>query len=308
MTSSNFRLDLDPVKDLGVGKGGGGGGKGGILEMPSILSIAQFGIGAAGAIFDYKLQQAETARYNAAQQTEFWTRYAAQSAENYRNYEVQLNSWYREADYVERRRQYEQQLAEQQATFKGATATAATKNFEKQLADLEGRFYEEEAKETIELENIRAQTIAAAAKKVAGGQVGRSVVNLQNQYSQQYLANLSNRQITRNFRVADKIRTGEALNVARENTINQVQFYTPQPIADPVKPMAPLPIQAVEPTAAIGPSASNLMVKIGNIGMDSYMNYRAMQPPAPEKTTQGSQYPGTKPALAPTPTPTTEES
>ncbi len=280
----------------------------GIFELPSILSIAQFGIGAAGAVFDYKLQQAQTQIANSAAQTEFWTRYAAQSQENYRNYEVQLNSWYRESDYVERRRQYEQQLAEQRATFKGAVTTAATKNFEKQLADLEGRFYEEEAKETIELENIRAQSIAAAAKKAAGGQVGRSVINLQNQYNQQYLANLSNRQITRNFRIADKVRAGEALNVARENTVNQVEFYTPQPVADPVKPLAPLPIQAVEPTPAFGPSASNLMVRVGNLGMESYMNYRAMQPKPPETVPGQSQYPGTKPALVPTPTPSEEAS
>lgn len=273
------------------------------LDTTAMLSIAQFGLGAMGAVFDYQVQKAETERYNAAAQTEFWTKYAAQSAENYRNYELQLNSWYREADYVERRRQYEQQLTEQQATFKGATAIAATKNFEKQLADLEGRFYEEEAKETIELENIRAQSIAAAAKKVAGGQVGRSVIGLQNQYSQQYLANLSNRQITRNFRIADKIRTGEALNVARENTINQVQFYTPQPVADPVKPMAPLPIQAVEPTPMMGPSASNLAMNIGNLGIQSYFNYKSMQPPAP-KPVPGNPVP---PSPAPTPSPTTPE-
>lgn len=281
--------------------------KSGIFDLPSILSIAQFGLGTFGAVAAYKYQQTETERANAAAQTEFWTRYAAQSQENYRNYEVQLNSWYREADYVERRRQYEQQLAEQRATFKGAVTTAATKNFEKQLADLEGRFYEEEAKETIELENIRAQSIAAAAKKVAGGQAGRSVINLQNQYNQQYLANLSNRQITRNFRIADKVRAGEALNVARENTVNQVEFYTPQPIADPVKPLAPLPIQAVPPTPAGGPSVSNLAVQIGTVAMDSYLNYRAMQPKAPTVVPGQSQYSGTKPANVSTSTPPEEQ-
>lgn len=278
--------------------------KSGILEMPSIMSIAQFGIGAIGAISEYKLQQAQASMATSAAQTEFWTRYASQSQENYRNYEMQLNSWYREADYVERRRQYEEQLAQQQATFKGAVTTAATKNFEKQLADLEGRFYEEEAKETIELENIRAQNIASAAKIAAGGQVGRSVIGMQSAKNQQWLSNVSNRQITRQFRIADKLRAGEALNVARENTSNQVQFYTPQPIADPVKPMAPLPIQAVEPTASIGPSASNLMVKIGNLGMESYLNYKSMQPPAPKTVPGNSEYPGTKPAA---PAPTTPE-
>lgn len=282
------------------------GSNSGILEMPSIMSIAQFGIGAIGAVSEYKLQQAQASMATSAAQTEFWTRYAAQSQQNYRNYEMQLNSWYREADYVERRRQYEEQLAQQQATFKGAVTTAATKNFEKQLADLEGRFYEEEAKETIELENIRAQNIASAAKIAAGGQVGRSVIGMQSAKSQQWLSNVSNRQVTRQFRIADKLRAGEALNVARENTSNQVQFYTPQPIADPVKPMAPLPIQAVEPTASIGPSASNLMVKIGNLGMESYLNYKSMQPPAPKTVPGKSEYSGTKPA-APAPTTTPEE-
>jgi hypothetical protein len=280
--------------------------KSSIFDLPSILSIAQFGLGTFGAVASYKYQKLETERANAAAQTEFWTRYADQSAQNYRNYELQLNSWYRESDYVERRRQYEEQLAAQQAAYKGAVTTAATKNFERQLADLEGRFYEEEAKETIELENIRAQTVAAAAKKAAGGQVGRSVIGLQNQYNQQYLANLSNRQITRGYRIADKVRTGEALNVARENTSNQVQFYTPQPVADPVKPMAPLPIQAVPPTAAGGPSVSNLAVQIGTIGLDSYLNYRAMQPPTPKTVAGQSQYSGTK-AAATEPTTTTPE-
>ena len=267
-----------------------------IFSLPSVLNIAQFGMGAMSAVFDYQVAQAETERYNAAAQTEYWTRYAAQSQENYRNYEVQLNSWYRESDYVERRRQYEQQLAEQRAVFKGAVTTSATKNFERQLADLEGRFYEEEAKETIELENIRAQTIAAGAKQVAKGQVGRSVERLQNQYHQQYLSNLSNRQITRNFRIADKVRANEALNVARENTVNQVEFYTPQPIADPVKPLAPLPIQAVEPTDRFGPSSSALTFGIANQALGSYLNYKAMLPEAPKTITGTSSYSGAKPA------------
>jgi hypothetical protein len=156
------------------------------------------------------------------------------------------------------------------------------------------------------MENIRAQSIAASAKKVSSGQVGRSVERLQNQYQQQYLANLSNRQITRNFRIADKTRAGEALNVARENAVNQVQFYTPRPVADPVKPLAPLPIETVDPTPVMGPSASALAFNIGTIGLNAFMNYKAMQPPAPKPVAPASSYSGAKPAI--TPAPTTEES
>lgn len=68
-------------------------------------------------------------------------------------------------------------------------------------------------------------------------------------YNQQYLQNLSNREITRKWRIADKTRAAESLNVARENTINQVRFYTPQPVADPVKPLAPIKVEGYEPPA-----------------------------------------------------------
>lgn len=267
-----------------------------IFDFPAIASIGQFAAESISAYAGYQFQAAEAKRATAEAQRQFWTQYAAKNQENYRNYEYQLNAWYRETDYVEKRRQYEQQLAEQQATFKGAVATAATKNFERQLADIEGRFYEEEAKDTIDLENIRAQTIAAGAKKAAGGQVGRTVERLQNQYNQQYLANLSNRQITRNFRIADKLRMAEAANVARENTSNQVQYYNPQPIADPIKPLAPLPITAIEPAAVSGPSATALTMQIGTAAFNAYQNYRSMLPPAPKDVVPKSFYSSAKEA------------
>lgn len=267
-----------------------------IFDFPAIASIGQFAAESITAYAGYQFQAAEAKRQTAEAKRQFWTQYAAQSRENYRNYEYQLNAWYRETDYVEKRRQYEQQLAKQQATFKGAVATAATKNFERQLADIEGRFYEEEAKDTIDLENIRAQTIAAGAKKAAGGQVGRTVERLQNQYNQQYLANLSNRQITRNFRIADKLRMAEAANVARENTSNQVQYYTPQPIADPIKPLAPLPITAIEPTAVSGPSTTALTMQIATSAFNAYQNYKSMLPEAPKEVVPKSFYSSAKAA------------
>lgn len=253
----------------------------GIFELPSILSIGKGIMDAATTTAAYKTAAAETERQNAAAQQEYWARYADQVAQNYRDYQQQLDTYYRDLDYVQRRRDYESQLEKQQAEFVGATATQAFKNFERQIADLEGRFYEEEAKETVEIENIRAQSIAAAGKQQAKGQAGRSVERLTNQYHQQYLANVSNRQITRNYRIADKVRQGEALDVARQNTINQVQFYTPQPISDPVKPLAPLPITAVPPTPASGPSKASLTIDLANIGLEAYKNYESMQPPKP---------------------------
>lgn len=254
----------------------------GIFELPSILSIGKGLLQGAATAAAYKNAAAESGLRNAAANQEYWARYADTVAQNYREYQAQLDSYYRDLDYAQRRRDYEDQLSKQQAEYKGAVSTQAFKNFERQIADLEGRFYEEEAKETIEMENIRIQSIAAASKVKAKGQVGRSIERINNQYHQQYLANLSNREITRNYRIADKTRQAEALDVARQNTSNQVQFYTPQPIPDPVKPLAPLPITAVPPTPEPGPSGTALTIDLANIGLDALKTYQSMQPPSPK--------------------------
>ena len=256
--------------------------KSNLFDLPSVLSIAKAGLGVAAQYGAYASEKYNTQASNAAAQQRYWAEYADTTQRNYRDYENQLDSWYRASDYVEKRRIYESQLAEQQATYKGQVGLNAYRNFEKQLADLEGRYYEEEAKDMIDLDNIRIKSIADGSKRVASGQAGRSVVNVTNQYNQQYLSNLSNREITRNFRIADKIRTAESLNVARENTANQVQFYTPQPFADPVKPLAPLPIVSYAPTPAVGPSRLNLAVGVANVANDAYNTYKAMQPPKPK--------------------------
>lgn len=254
----------------------------GILELPSILSVGKGILQGVAANAAYQNAAAEAGIRSAAENQRYWAQYADQVAQNYRGYQTQLETYYRDLDYAQRRRDYEDQLALQQAEYKGAVSTQAFKNFEKQIADLEGRFYEEEAKETIELENIRMQSIASASKAKAKGQAGRSIERLSNQYHQQYLANLSNREITRNYRIADKTRQVEALDVARQNTSNQIQFYTPQPIPDPVKPLAPLPITAVPPTPEAGPSGTGLTIDLANIGLDVLKNYQSMQPPAPK--------------------------
>lgn len=267
-----------------------------IFSLPSILSLAEFSVNAIAAKGAYDFQEAEAKRATAESRRQFWTEYANVNQQNYRNYELQLDAWYRESDYVEKRRQYEEMLAEQQAVYKGQVATAATKNFERQLADLEGRFYEEEAKDTIELESIRAQAIGAKARVASSGQAGRTVERLQQQYNQQYLANVSNRQITRNFRLNDKIRAAEAANIARENTTNQVQYYNPQPIADPVKPLAPLPIKAVQPSRVSGPSRSALTMQIAQAGFNALNSYRDMLPPKPKEVQSKSLYSSSKPS------------
>jgi hypothetical protein len=247
----------------------------------AVITGIQFAGDVASQIFNQQYLQAETDRANAYAQIDYWTKWENQSAENYRNYEYQLNQWYRQSDYVEKVRQYESKLAEQRSIYKGQVSISATNNFARQLAELEGRFYEEEAKDLIDLENTRIQSVAGAAKAVAGGQVGRTVVGLQNAKNQQYLNNLSNRQITRNFRIADKVRAAEVADIQRQNLINQVEDYTPQPVQDPIQPLAPLPIKAFEPSLISGPSQSALTMNIAKTGYDAVKQYQSMLPPKP---------------------------
>jgi len=255
-----------------------------LTSLPSVMEAAQFVGQIANQITAFEVAGAETSRKNAVARTQYWRKYGATSRQNYRDYEKQLRSWYREASYVEEMRQYQQQLAEQRAEYKGEVAAAATQQFGKRMAELEARFYEEEAKDEIEIQNLQLQSFAKASRKVASGQVGRTVTALQNQYNQQYLSNLSNRQITRKFRIADKLVAGEAADVARQNQISQVQYYTPQPIADPIKPMAPLPIEAVPPTPEQGPSKSAFVIGLAETALDTAMAYKDMLPGSPERT------------------------
>jgi len=67
-----------------------------------------------------------------------------------------------------------------------------------------------------------------------------------------------------------------AAEVARENTVNATQFYTPTPIADPVKPLAPLPVEGVPPSPEI--QKGGLGIDIGLKVLDTYQNYIDMQP------------------------------
>ncbi len=126
-------------------------------------------------------------------------------------------------------------------------------------------------------------------KKAATGQVGRTVTRLNNQYNQRYLTNLSNRQITREFRIADKQSAAQALEVARQNTVNSAKFYTPQPIADPIKPMAPAKITAIEPAKVQGPSGSALALSIGETAIDTLMDYKDSLPSADDSTSDQSE-------------------
>ena len=243
---------------------------------PGMMAGLDAGFAVAGLYFDHQFQKYETQRQNAVAEQQYYRAKLNKEKENYRNYEVDLRNWYRDTDWVEQRRQYEQKRKELQAGYKGEVTIAATQNFERMIANIEGRFYEEEARDIVQMDTIRTELISQAVKKVASGQAGRTVKALGNQFEQQWLANLSNRNITRRFRIQDKENQKVAADTARENTVNAVQFYTPTPIADTVKPMMPLPVEGVAPTPAIQPGG--LGIKIAQQGLKSFQKYQDSLP------------------------------
>tara|TARA_R100000781_G_C4072986_1_gene125111 strand:+ start:34 stop:999 length:966 start_codon:yes stop_codon:yes gene_type:complete len=249
-----------------------------LFSTPSMLSMAKFGVGALTSYFGHQTKKYETQRQNAEAERQYWEQWRNQSEQNYRAYDYQLKSFYRESDYVQKKRQYEQQLKQQQAVYKGETAIAATENLGRQIADLDAQFYEAEAKEAIEIEVSALEADKKASKRVASGQVGRSVDAVRGQYYQQYLGVLEDKTITKKFRVANKILAGEAEAIAANNAVKDIRDYTPQPIADPIKPVAPLPVRGIKPAKAAGPSSSALAIDIATQGFQAYERYQAMQP------------------------------
>ena len=251
----------------------------------SSTQLAQAGIGLIGDYFKGEVAGYQAQAQQAAKQTQYWTQLAHTNRENYRNYDRQLRSYYRAATYTEEMRQYESKREAQQATYKGDVATAASENFVRKIADLDGQFYEQEAADNLELDEMRLKATVESARKsgAARGQAGRTINAMAGQYNQQYLANLSNRQITREWRIADKVRAAQSLEAARKNTINQVQLYTPQPQADPVKPLAPIKVEGYAPPDAPKRSTSlfalNAVGKVANAAID----YRASLQPQPQE-------------------------
>jgi len=250
----------------------------------SSTQLAQVGISAIGQYFKGKVAGYQAQAEQAAKQTQYWTQLAHTNRANYRAYDNQLRSYYRAATYTEEMKQYESKREAQQATYKGDVTTLATENFAKKIADLDGQFYEQEAADDLELDEIRLKNVASSAKKAAGGQVGRTITAMREQYNQQYIANLSNRQITREWRMADKVRAAQSLEVARQNTINQVQFYTPQPVADPVKPLAPIKIEGYAPPDAPKRSTSLFALDVAGQVANAALDYKASLTPQASTT------------------------
>lgn len=248
------------------------------LLSPGTQSVMQLGFNLASTAYS----KSATAR-QAWSQWESETVTAIRKAtetdkQNFRAFSVDLENWFKQSNYVEQLRQYESKLSQQASELKTATSLAATQNLGKQLADLDAKFYEEEAAATIQLEALRTKSIADAASKVASGQVGRTIERISNSYHQQWLQNASNRQITRDFRLGDKLAAAEAAAIDAQNKTNSVALYNPRPYADPVQPLAPIPTETYLPKE---PSVSGTLsiLDIAGATLGAVQSYMDMKPP-----------------------------
>ena len=263
--------------------------------MKSLLSLFTPEV---GAIAEFGLNIASAAASKSATSIAAWSKWESDTVQairkaaeidkqNFRAYQVDLENWFRQSQYVEEMRRYELTKQKQSAELKTATSISALKDFERRISDLDAQYYEQEAAGIIQLEALRTKQVADAASAVAGGQVGRSVQRIRNSYHQQWLQNASNRQITRKFRIADKIVAGEAAAIDAQNKTNSVSLYNARPFADPVKPLAPIPTEvytAKEPTV----SGTLSILDVAGTAMEAVQHYKENMPPSTSTTDTGT--------------------
>tara|TARA_R100001594_G_scaffold79427_3_gene114095 strand:+ start:370 stop:1275 length:906 start_codon:yes stop_codon:yes gene_type:complete len=245
----------------------------------------------AGGWLNFGMNIWSAGEKRAGQYKAAWNKWEADSAralrqavhtnkQNFRAHQVDMTNWLAKSKHVSQLRQYENQLATDRAQLKTETSINATKALGRKYADLNARYYEEEASDTIQLETIRNKIISEGIKKsgVASGRVGRSVENISNTYNQQWLGNASNRQITRKFRIGDKMSAFEAANADALNKSNSVTLYNPRPYADPVQPLTPLEAELHLPSKPQVKSGLGLLDYAG-AAMSAYNNYMSNKPP-----------------------------
>ena len=263
------------------------------FSSPGALSVMSTAGDLAATYFGHQVSKWETKRANAEAERQFIEQKANLERQNYREYEVQQRQWLRDTTYTEQRKQYENKLATQRAAYKGEVAVAATENLGRQLADLDARFYEETAKDTIELETQKMNIDAISAKKsgVAAGKVGRSVNAVRDQYNQIYLATISNKNITKKWRIADKLGNAEAEAIRAVNAVKDIQDYIPNPVNDPLKPLIPLPVRGIAPAKKAGPSSLAMVTKAAGNIIGGVKYYRSMQPKAGQNAEPGQPQP-----------------
>ena len=277
----------------GATGGGTAGASTSFFSSPGALSAMSTVGNLAATFFGHQVSKYETQRQNSEAERQYWEQKGNLERQNYREYEVQQRQWLRDSTYVQQRKQYENKLATQRSTYKGEVAVAATENLGRQLADLDARFYEDTAKDTIELETQKMNRDAIAAKKsgVAAGKVGRSVNAARNQYNQIYLATLSNKNVTKKWRIADKLGNAEAEAIRAVNAVKDIQDYIPNPVNDPLKPLAPLPVRGIMPAKKAGPSSLAMVTKAAGNIIDGVKYYRSMQPNAGQNAGPGKPQP-----------------
>ena len=217
--------------------------------------------------FGHQVEKANTAIKNAGDKINYWTQWQHTNEQNWFQYEDQLAQWHTNAKYAADVRTYELEIQKEQALYKGDVAAMATKSLGEKLADLEGRWYEQEAADEMQMNQLRIQTDIDSARKKMRGRgkgvaVGRTMQGIQAVMDNQWAANVSNRKLTRQFRVADKLSAQQALQAATSNEINSVRFYTPKPQRDVVKPQEPRDVKGFEPIPTPGPSDSALAFRM----------------------------------------------
>ena len=120
--------------------------------LQTALMFSDAAVSVGSMIFGHQVEAANQKIQNAGAKIKYWTEWNNTNQRNYRNYSYQMNQWFGAQKYANQLNAYEQELAKIQADYKGDVSTAATKKLEDQMADVEGKWYEQEA--TDETQNV----------------------------------------------------------------------------------------------------------------------------------------------------------
>ncbi len=256
-----------------------------------MISLSKFFTPGVGAALNFGLDIWSAGASKSATAIASWQKWEADTKQalrkavstnkaNYRAHQVDMTNWISRSNHVEELRRYENLLASDRAELKTETSINAMDALGRKYADLNARFYEEEASETIQLENLRNKLLATGIKTsgIARGQAGRSVERIGAAYNQQWLQNASNKHITRKFRIGDRLAAMQAANADAMNKSNSVTLYNPRPFADPVQPLAPLPAELHLPGEPKVSGSLNLL-DYATAGLNAYNTYMEMRPP-----------------------------
>jgi hypothetical protein len=237
---------------------------GGMNAGLGVLGAGQQGAAAQQDYLNQRAMQGANARF-AQWQAGFNARYAdANQQQQFWQATVAHNQ---QLAYVNSLRNYELSKALAQAEVVASTRAAAGAEFVQQSEALSQRFAEAAMQDAVAYQQFQVAALKARAAVGAGGQEGRSIDRLMNDYARQVGDYATIEQVSQGLRSRQYTREQASQVVGYLSRYNSQPFYEQQPYSDPLPPFQPLPtlLAPAAPTfTGSGPSSAATSLNIGS--------------------------------------------